>query len=61
MTYKKAMWVAAVALALVTAHDINWMMSGKFGSDSYIPLIYPFALIVFMVGMTAAKRHGIWD
>ena len=59
MTYRKVIALAVITLIGTTAFDVWWVVSGKFGTNSYVPGIYPFFCVLLIIGLR--KLKGLWD
>jgi hypothetical protein len=60
MSYRKAVVLAVIGLLAATAYDAWWVFSGRFGTDGYLPGIYPIFCVLVIVGLRITKTRGLW-
>jgi uncharacterized membrane protein len=61
MSFTQTMSIVISTFIGTTAYDIHWVMSGRFGTNSYIPFIYPFVVFLLVVSIPVAKHHDFWE
>ncbi len=59
--YRWMMALGVIVFVGSIAYDAHWVISGRFGTDSYVPGVYPLASGLVLAGMRLAKIHGLWS